>query len=225
MSFARITLRTTDVDAARAFYTAVLGDVDGLMFAALPEAARLRRAPAHWLGALQVSDVDGATAQMLALGAERLGPPTSRVLRDPWGAVVELTSELPSPSSRVAWHLLHTRDRAAAWALYASIAGLRAEALVLHEGVLHQGFASTAESARGSIAETASLPGVHAHWLYFFRVASLDAALAQVLALGGTTARIHVRANRDRLASCEDAQGAAFGLYEAAHTDLAHASS
>lgn len=214
MSFVRFTLRTMDVDAARAFYAAVLGDVDGLHFTALPEAARLRGAPAHWLGALHVGDVDAAMAQMLARGGERLGPPTSRVMRDPWGAVVELTSEEASASSRVAWHLLHTRDRQAAWALYAPLAALREEAAVMHEGLLHQGFSSMTGSTRGSIAETANLPGVHAHWLFFFRVEDLDAALEKVRAHGGNVmlASFHTRANGERVVSCEDAEGAAFGL-------------
>lgn len=214
MSFVRTTLRTTDVDAARAFYAAVLGDLDGLLFSLLPEAARLHGAPAHWLGALHVGDVDGAIARLLALDGERLGPPASRVMRDPWGAVVELTSDEVPSSSRVGWHLLHTRDRAAAWELYASIAGLREEAGVMHEGLLHQGFSSMTGSARGSMAETANLPGVHAHWLYFFRVDDLDGALEKVRARGGNVMRasFHTRANGARVVSCEDAEGAAFGL-------------
>ncbi len=214
MSFVRVTLRTMDVDAARAFYASVLGDVDGLRFTALPEVARLRGAPAHWLGALHVGDVDAAIAQMLARGGERLGPPTSRLMRDPWGAVVELTSEEASASSRVAWQLLHTRDRAAAWALYASIAALREEPGVVHEGLLHQGFSSMTGSTRGSIAETANLPGVHPHWLFFFRVDDFDAALAKVRALGGNvmTTSFHTQAYGERVVCCEDAQGAAFGL-------------
>ena len=211
MSFARYTLRATDVDAARAFYAAVLGDVDGLAFTALPEAARQRGAPAHWLGALHVGDVDAAKTKMLALGAERLGPPTSSILRDPWGAVLELTSEPPASSSRVGWHLLHTRDRVAAFELYASIAGLHEEGRVMHEGVLHQGFSSGAQ--RGSIAQTANMPGVHPHWLFFFRVVNVDVAAAKVRALGGNAFEVAARANDDRLVHCEDAQGAAFGLY------------
>ena len=50
-SFVRVLHRARDVAAARAFYTAVLGE-QSLEIVPLPEAAAARGAPAHWLGAI-----------------------------------------------------------------------------------------------------------------------------------------------------------------------------
>src|SRR4051812_35250673 len=104
-------LRTTDIPAACAFYADVLGfepraDPRGVTLCAggdpvasissLPETARARGAPAHWLGQLGVPDVAAVSASLQAHGSERLGPPTQdpsvpfAVLRDPFGALVAL---------------------------------------------------------------------------------------------------------------------------------------
>src|SRR5688572_27034938 len=119
-------LRTTDVAAARAFYTAVAEldirrEAERLMvcsgnltigeISALPERARALGAPAHWLGHIAVADADKCAAHFVAQGAERLGPPRLldgflvHGLRDPFGAPVALTSRPPAAEgARVAWH-------------------------------------------------------------------------------------------------------------------------
>src|SRR3954468_24757547 len=98
-TFFRYDLRTTDPDAARAFYA----NVAGIDFATSPELglwplheqARARGAPAHWLGHIAVDDVDREVARFVAEGAERLGPTvrtgdgaTYAALRDPLGSVI-----------------------------------------------------------------------------------------------------------------------------------------
>ena len=83
-TFARYDLRTTDPDAARRFYAATIGlDFDAprpnrepatLAVWPLHEQARARGAPAHWLGNIGVSELEGAVRRMLDLGSQPLGP-------------------------------------------------------------------------------------------------------------------------------------------------------
>jgi hypothetical protein len=68
----------------------------------------------------------------------------------------------------------------------------------------------------GSMGGTASAPGVHAHWLFFFPVAGIDQRVIQVRSRGGRVGSPVVLPSGDRLVPCEDPQGAAFGLYQRA---------
>jgi hypothetical protein len=54
------------------------------------------------------------------------------------------------------------------------------------------------------------------HWLLYFAVADLDAALKQVEALGGAVLSPVVALPQGRFAAAADPQGAAFALYQAA---------
>ena len=70
----------------------------------------------------------------------------------------------------------------------------------------------------GGMANTARAPQIHAHWLYFFPVADLDGSLAKVRARGGRVLDHAVLPNGDRIAPCDDPQGAAFGLLQSGVT-------
>ena len=100
--FFRYDLRTTDVAGARAFYTAVSRNGDATIFQ-LHEQAIARGARPHWLGYLQVDDVDSSASAFAARGATLLGPKwvnpeglEAAVMRDPGGAVIALAK--PSPA-------------------------------------------------------------------------------------------------------------------------------
>jgi predicted enzyme related to lactoylglutathione lyase len=229
-------LRTTDPDAAQAFYSGVLGrDItqgDGdptsiLSIWPLPEQARARGAPAHWLGQIGVHDVEATARRWVELGGERLGPmihtkgrTAFAVVRDPEGAVVAVRATTERPlAAPVAWHQLHARDRDRAWAIYAELFGWThtetLEATGLPGGLQMFAWDDSGTSV-GGLANTARMPGVHAHWLYCFRVEDLDRSVAEVRAKGGTVGNLAVLPSGDRIAPCEDPQRAAFGLLQSA---------
>jgi hypothetical protein len=235
--FCHYDLRTTDPDGARLFYTEALG----LDFAAasadapphlviwpLHEQARARGAPAHWLGHIGVADVDAVAARLREAGSEPLGARQQRadgssyaVVRDPFGAVVAVRQPARRPrAAPVVWHQLHTRDLDAAWKLYEALFGWSHTASldVPDPSGGHRLFAWEGSAASvGSMANTARWAGVHPHWLFYFPVSDLDAALARVVARGGVSAASPIALpNGDRLVPCDDPQGAAFGLYETA---------
>jgi predicted enzyme related to lactoylglutathione lyase len=228
--FCRYSLRTTDLEAARAFYAEALGLVlpEGMSERSLLEAwplherALARGAPPHWLGHLAVDDVEVTMNRLVALGGERLGPTVQAgdgtpfaTLRDPFGAVIAVRARSASAAAApVVWHQLHTREVEGAWALYHELFGWT------HEQTLdvpdpvggYRLFAwNEAGAVVGSMGNTARWPGVHTHWLFFLPVHDLDDAAARVRALGGT-AMEPVTISGMRLVGCEDPQGAAFGL-------------
>ncbi len=228
--FCRIQLRTTDVPAARLFYRALLGD-DGADIVPLPAEALARGARPHWLGYLGVSDVEGVARAFVAEGATPLGPlrPTVTggavagavaILRDPGGAVVALATPSSTPvRADVVWHSLNTADLARATASYCALMGWRLTDVVDlgPQGRHHQfawGPGGASVGSVGSMADLAGRPGVHPHWLFHFRVAALEPALAAVRAAGGLVLDPVMLPSGARVAVCDDAQGAAFALQE-----------
>jgi predicted enzyme related to lactoylglutathione lyase len=230
-------LLTTDVAGAADFYARVLGwRVDDGRFVRagaaladigpLPEKAKAAGAPAHWRGHIVVDDVDAALVAWIDRGGAVLGPPRRgeagvvAAVRDPTGAVSCLSSvasaRTPPGTGVVGWHQLNTNDRDRAFAAYAAVAGWQlTDAHDLGPPVgLYQTFAYAGDDGRavGAIANTARTPGVHNAWLYYFDVADLDAAVESARALGAIVlGPMHVPTG-DRVAVCDDPQGAAFGL-------------
>src|SRR6185436_18381094 len=64
----------------------------------------------------------------------------------------------------------------------------------------------------GVFGDIAGRPGVHPHWTFHYRVAALDAAIARVEAGGGSSLGPIELPSGDRIAVCDDPQGAAFAL-------------
>ena len=225
-TFLAYELRTRDTGAAQGFYRAVLGIE--VSVSQLPERAGSRGAPSHWLGHVDVDDVEDTAGHVVALGGERLGPTrelgggTSAALRDPLGSVVAVCGAIgrgPAPvRPEVAWHELHTADRARAQRVYAELFGWAARdtlELGLPAGPYTTFAWSAGGPAVGGILESARAPGIHPHWLFYFVVTDLERALASVRAHGGQV--LHGPADHPaggRAAQCEDPQGAAFALLE-----------
>jgi uncharacterized protein len=220
-------LRTTDVEGARAFYAAVLGD-EGAEVVALHEQALARGARPHWLAMLEVEDVGAALAAFTARGAVQLGPQwvnprglEAAVVRDPGGAIVgvgKAPAGWATPGPKVVWQVLNTLDVERARANYRELFGWRFLEEVQLPGIGgFQEFAwDVGEPAVGAVTDIAGRPNVHPHWLLHFGVARLEPALAAADALGGTRVALVSLPDGGRVAVCDDPQGAAFALYEAA---------
>jgi predicted enzyme related to lactoylglutathione lyase len=229
-------LRTTEVAAAARFYGAALGwrheaerlvrgDVAVASIGALPEAARARGAPAHWLPHAGVADLDGAVRAWQAAGGEALGPirravdGAIAVVRDPHGAVLGLSTCPAAAADVVAWHQLHVADAAAAASTYAAVLGWRPLPLVdLGPPVgIQRPFAwGAGDRADGAIAATVTPDGaVHPHWELHVAVADVDATVAAIRGAGGQAVRFALPGG-DEVAACHDPQGAAFSVHRRA---------
>jgi predicted enzyme related to lactoylglutathione lyase len=222
--FFRYELRTTAVDAARDFYGALFGPdfwEPGIEVNTLPPQAAARGAVPHWLGHLAVDDVPTSAERFITHGATPLGPAThgrrSATLRDPFGAVVALSAEAgESAGERIAWHVLNAVDEVRAFSVYADLFKWTPADTVspAPEGIRSRTFSWNGVPA-GSIANTASQPHIHPHWLFFFRTKRLEESLATIRALGGLALPVFKGPDGSRLAACEDRQHAAFGVYQA----------
>lgn len=222
--FFRYILRTTDVDGARAFYRAVIGDVQLTIFP-LHEQALARGAPAHWLGCIEVGDdVERAAASFGERGAALLGPIWTQpdglkaaVMRDPGGAVVALATQTQPGSQAqdppVAWHLLHTRDLSRAISNYRDLCGWDfREPVGLGNGTAHPFAWGPGLPLAGSMIDVSLHPTAHPHWLFSFASRNLDQARDAVRAAGGKALDPIRLPNGQRMLVGDDAQGAAFAL-------------
>jgi predicted enzyme related to lactoylglutathione lyase len=228
--FCRYLLRTTDILAARAYYAEVIGpellssDVEVVQ---LPERAAALGAPAHWLGQIGRPDVAETAARVVAQGGQQLGPlqrantgASSVALRDPLGAVLGVSSEPPTEGrSAVAWQVLHTREPERALAFYAGLFGWTASAredLGPAFGVMQNFAWGDPGESIGGILDIATRPQVHPHWLFCFAVPDIEESLSRARARGGKPWGPLLTSRGDLVAACDDPQGAAFGLHQAA---------
>ncbi|MET0343335.1 MAG: VOC family protein [Polyangiales bacterium] len=237
-SFFHLTLRTLDVAEARAFYARVLGARD-LDVVRLHAQAIARGAQPHWLGFVDVADVDTALAQFAARGAAPLGPKwvnpeglEAAPVRDPGGAVVALarpapagatstststsTSTCTSTSTRAAWHVLHTADVVRAKENYAALCcwHFHPPVELAGLGTLHPFSYAPNAPVVGAMRDLAGTTGIHPHWLFHFEVDALDRAVDEARAAGGSVIGPLTIPGSARVAVCDDPQGAAFALCE-----------
>jgi uncharacterized protein len=197
----------------------------------LPPPIAARGAPPHWLGYIGVEDVVGTALRFVHSGATQLGPPArtahanpDAILRDPVGAIVGLTdASTDRADAGVAWHLLSARDEEQAFAVYADLFAwtrLDSHDLGPKRG-RHVTFAwDGSPRAVGSTADVARQPHVHPQWLFFFPTEDLERSLAAARAMDALTLPPTETATGDLVAACDDPQGAAFGLYQAATPNL-----
>lgn len=232
--FCHYSLRTTDIDAGREFYRQAIGlevpqgvsETSSLEGWPLHERALARGAPAHWLGQIAVRNLDAVVERLAVLGSERLGPTVGgadgarwATVRDPFGAVIAIReggSQLAGHP--VSWHQLHTHAMEASMAMYCDLFGwVPTQAIAGPDPGGYQLFARReGGSPIGFMSNTARRAGVHAHWLYYFPVADMNACVTRVRSLGGTAIDPVEFAGTCQLAACEDPQGAAFGLIQRA---------
>lgn len=247
-------LLTTDPDAAEKFYTDVVGwnaapfddapmpytmwlkgettdtAVGGVM--ELPEQARERGVPPHWMGYVAVPDVDAASVQAKKLGGRVIMEPDDipnvgrfAILADPQGAAItafkgsqEMSPEHKEPGpGDFSWHELATTDHEAAFDFYTDLFGWeKQEAMDMGEAGVYQMYGLGGNMMGGMYNKTADQPFPSA-WLYYITIGDLDAAVGRVKKNGG---KIIVEPMEvpggSRIAVGTDPQGAAFGLHQRA---------
>jgi len=233
-------LMTSDVDAARAFYTALLGwsweavPMDGMTYwlckageHSVGGLMSLMGSPMPaWSTYLAVPDVDAGVAAFLANGGAQYVAPMDipgvgrwACVADPQGAVLMLFtgdgSEEPPlperpPMGTVCWETLNTTDVEAAIAFYTRVTPLTRGDF---------GGMPVLKAADGAaVADVENVaPGVPPHWLLHFAVADLAASRARVQQLGGSVMVPEIPIpGVGTIAIVADPQGAAFSLFQSA---------
>lgn len=199
----------------------------GLM--ALPPEAKAAGAPSHWLGYVSVAGVDHTTDQARKLGAKvHMGPVDLpevgriAVLADPQGAAIAVFTPAGAgmsppdnpPVGAVSWNELATDDWKKAFDFYSQLFGW-AKGDAMDMGAM--GTYQILTPAGGGVPFGAMYnrpPQIPvSNWLYYFRVANLDAAVEKAKAKGGKLLNGPMDVPGGRIAQFMDAQGAAFALH------------
>lgn len=184
-----------------------------------------------WIGYVAVDDVDASVSGIMTAGGTELMPAMTldgvgrmAMVADPTGAPFyvmrgasdETSHSLASTEPRVghgAWNELASTDPAAAKAFYSAQFGW------VQEGDMDMGplgkyeflWASDKRFMQGAVMRAAN--DEPSHWLFYFRVADIDAARAALLAAGGS---IHQEPQEipggDFSLIAQDPDGADFGL-------------
>ncbi len=216
---------------SRSYLLAAVGGVDRAGLIPVPDEARSRGARPGWLGYLAVDDVDGHIIKVVAGGGTLKRQPESipavgryAVVADAHGAPFVLftpkgaataTPAAPDAIGCVGWHELQAGDGDEAFGFYTGLFGW-SPAGVIDDGEHgpYRLFAANGAAIGGIMTR---LPTVsHPHWLFYFTVAALDAALERVAAAGGRLVIGPRQVPGGRwIAHCDDPQGAAFSLISA----------
>jgi predicted enzyme related to lactoylglutathione lyase len=140
------------------------------------------------------------------------------VIQDPQGAFFEvwepkrhIGAGLVNASGALLWNELASNDLYGSRAFYAGLFGWTIEQFPGSEQVYLA--IRNGEASNGGMRE-ATPPGVPPHWLAYFGVENLGAALEQVSALGGTVHAGPIDIQMAKIAMVADPQGAVFALYD-----------
>ena len=200
--------------------------VGGLM--PIPEDARKMGTQPAWMGYIGVPDTDAFCKKVVAAGGAIHKKPTDipgvgrfAVAADPGGAGFLLftpnTTEQPaavSPNAtgRIGWHDLRAGNLDAAWNFYSKLFGwTKSRAIDMGPMGVYQIFAIDGVDVGGMMTKTPDIE--HAHWLYYFNVNALDAAVTRVTkGKGRITRPAHEVPGGQWIAHCTDPHGAAFAL-------------
>jgi predicted enzyme related to lactoylglutathione lyase len=200
--------------------------------ARLPEEAKAKGAPPHWLAYVTVADVGAVVERAKQLGGSVLmGPDTMEgigtfaVLQDPQGAVFAPYApadgpegEVPAPEpGRISWHELATTDHEGAFQFYREVFGWeKTESMDMGEMGIYQMFGPEVDvgfSYGGIYKKPPEMPDPP-HWLYYIMVPDIDQAVEKVKELGGQVLNGPMEVpGGDQIAQCMDPQGGAFALH------------
>jgi predicted enzyme related to lactoylglutathione lyase len=201
--------------------------VGGLSVAAIapqPDQQREAGVPPAWNSYVSVEDADATAARAGELGATVHAPPFDvmdvgrmAVIQDPQGAFFELWqprahfgAALVNAPGALVWNELSSPDPDASSAFYGSLFGWTVEPLP-GSAEPYLSIKNGDANAGGMRTLTQSAPP---HWLAYFGVDGLDAALARVPELGGTVHAGPIDIQIARIAVVADPQGAVFALYD-----------
>jgi uncharacterized protein len=210
------------------YSTVSAGDVmvGGIMQA--PKGQENMQIPPRWHGHIYVSDVDDYARRVVAAGGGIHREPGDipgigrfAVVSDPHGASFILfkpdSAEQPKPvpantPGHIGWHELHAGDGKAAWEFYAGLFDWTKDSeLDMGPLGIYQVFTTGAGATGGMMTKMPDTP--KPHWLYYFNVDAIDAAVKRVTKAGGKIVMgPHQVPGGQWIIQCTDPQGAAFAL-------------
>jgi len=195
----------------------------------LPAHAIQMGAPSHWIGNVQVDDVDATAAQAKELGGVVYKAPEDiptvgryAVIADPQGAAIAIFK----PSRAMAlhdgctpgefcWRELLTSDSAAAFKFYSQLFGWKSmQDMDMGPMGTYRIYGLGDERIGGMMTKPPGAP-MPSMWLYYIDVPDLEAAVARAAKLGAKLMNGPMDVpGGARIAQFMDPQGAAFALHQ-----------
>src|SRR5262245_28061915 len=233
-------LSTTDLEAAKRFYTELLGwDVEvwkpGEMDYSMISAKGSQHggfgeaqggAPSHWLGHVVVDDLDAAGKRAQGSGGTILHgaidiPEVGKILivRDPQGAVISAFqptagSDATVPEGVFAWDELYTNDVDAAKRFYREVFGWDSDDTDM--GGWTYTLFKTGETQVAGCMTIPEGEGTPPHWYPYLATDDVDAATEKAKQLGGKVYHgpTDIPGDMGRFSVLADPSGATFGLHQ-----------
>jgi predicted enzyme related to lactoylglutathione lyase len=199
--------------------------VAGLM--KTPEGMRM---PPFWAMYIGVPKLEDAVAHIKRLGGSELSPvidiPTVgrlQMLKDPQGAAFYIiqpapTDERPETAPEVgeaSWHELMTTDAPAAMKFYSEVFGWQpSETMDMGPLGKYHMFNRPHGMIGGMMNKPPEMSQVPPHWMIYFRVPDINAAVERIKSNGGTILNGPMEVpGGDWVVNARDPQGAAFALH------------
>ena len=187
--------------------------------------------PPFWAMYVAVPDLDEAVTHIKRLGGSALSgvidvPTVGRLqmMKDPQGAAFyiiqptprEERPETPPEIGDASWHELMTTDAPAAMKFYGDLFGWQpGEAMDMGEQGKYHIFNRPHGMIGGMMNKPPAMANVPPHWMIYFRVPDIDAAVERVKANGGKILNGPMEVpGGSRIVNAMDPQGAGFSLHE-----------
>lgn len=239
---------TDDPRAAIAFYTEVIGwktepfgeDGEYTMWVGsqgplggvmkLPDEAKKMGAPPHWIGHVQVADVDATAARAQKLGGKIYKQPEDiptvgrfAVIGDPQGAAISIfkpnkpmTLHDMSKTGEFCWNELLTSDSAAAFKFYSEMFGWKIDREMDMGSMGPYRIYGLGEQQFGGMMTTPKGSPMPPMWLFYVETSDFDAALGRATKKGAAIMNGPMEVpGGGRIVQLKDPQGAAFALHQA----------
>lgn len=236
-------LMTSDAEAARGFYHAILGwdyDISGPemghyamartdqgMAAGIGQIPPGAGFPPSWTVYFGVADAEAGTKAIEVAGGSTLAPTMEvatfgrmAVCQDPTGAVFGLWQPADHTGAGVvnepgamAWCEVNTRDAQRAAEFYTRVFGLRDEPMEM-QGTAYHMLHGADGPACGVLQMTAQWGDLPPHWMTYFAVADVEAAKAAVEANGGEVPHGPFDTAYGRMIVARDPQGAVLSFIQ-----------
>jgi predicted enzyme related to lactoylglutathione lyase len=237
-TFSWTDLATPDPAAAKAFYGALFGweaedggyysmqRVNGKDVAAIagqPPAQRDAGAPPAWQSYITVASADGAAQRAGELGGAVHAPAFDvmeagrmAVIQDPQGAYFmvwepknHIGAGLVNAPGAFCWNELAAADLDTAPDFYTELFGWSTEPY--EGGPMRYLTIKNGQATNGGMRE--KQPQEPPYWLVYFAVEDIDASIAKLTELGGSTIAGPFEMAMAKIAVAQDPQGAVFALY------------
>lgn len=203
------------------------GPLGGVM--TLPEEAEKMGAPPHWMGHVQVANVDETVAQVTRLGGKIYVPPIDiptvgrfSVVADPQGATLsvfqpagDMQAHDPQAEGEFCWNELMTSDLDASFAFYAEAFGWKKFDDMDMGPMGTYRIVGAGETPQGGIMSLPPGAPFPPMWVYYTETKDLDAAIGRATRGGAQLLNGPMDIPGGRIAQLTDPQGAMFALHQA----------